>query len=340
MDASPADSFGRCPPPALASSLLSCFVFLPFFARSSEPEPQRTPTLLASRREQERLKRVPSLASSNGLAGMRREQSLEFHPPLEIQNNPGPAPELIQANHDADGFRANFLQRLATSHVLVPRERRAPKHQQVTIFDWDDTLLPTSALQEGWAPSAQERSELEDIAIQLLEKGLRYGRTFIITNAVQGWVEHSAGLYYPRLAADVLPSIDIISARTDYEANFPGDHNAWKVQAFLEVRSAMRHDIITNLISIGDSQSEMHAVHAMATEFPEALVKTVKLCEQPTAPQLLKQIELILSNFDNVATGAKDMSVSLQPVRSESSAADTPTPQSRVSGGRSPQGEV
>jgi hypothetical protein len=80
----------------------------------------------------------------------------------------------------------------------------------------------------------------------------------------------------------------------------------------------MRHDIITNLLSIGDSQSEMYAVHAMATDFPEALVKTVKLCEQPTAQQLLKQNELILNNFDNVSTGAKDMSVSLQPVRSNS----------------------
>ena len=28
----------------------------------------------------------------------------------------------------------------------------------------------------------------------------------------------------------------------------------------------------------------------MATDFPEALVKTVKLCEQPTAQQLLKQV--------------------------------------------------
>jgi hypothetical protein len=316
--------------------------FLPFFAREETPE-QRTPTLLASRKEQDRLKRVPSAASSNGLAGMRREQSLEFYPPLELHHNPGPAQELLRVTPNTVGgdmFRANFLQRLASSNVLVPRERRAPKHQQVTIFDWDDTLLPTSALQEGWAPSQQERSELEAIAIQLIEKGLTYGRTFIITNAVQGWVEHSAGLYYPRLASEVLPRIDIISARTDYEANFPGDHNAWKVQAFLEVRSAMRHDIITNLISIGDSQSEMHAVHAMATEFPEALVKTVKLCEQPTAPQLLKQIELILSNFDSVATGAKDMSVSLQPVRSDSSVGDTPTPQSRVSGGKSPGGEV
>jgi hypothetical protein len=248
---------------------------------------------------------------------MRREESaLEFVPTLEVI--PCHQPELLKDNNDADGFRAKYMQRISSHGKFVPPERRAPTHQQVTIFDWDDTLLPTSALQEGWLPTSAELSELQAIAIQLLQKALTYGRTFIITNAVQGWVEHSAGQFYPQFAADVLHRVEIISARTDYEANFPGDHNAWKVQAFLEVRRAMRHDIITNLLSIGDSQSEMYAVHAMATDFPEALVKTVKLCEQPTAQQLLKQNELILNNFDNVSTGAKDMSVSLQPVRSNS----------------------
>jgi hypothetical protein len=319
--AAPAEEMGAslagtkmCPPlPLSHDSFLRCFVFLPFLAQSADTEP--TPLLANS---SERMKRAPSAGSQLEGPKIRRDQSVEFSLPLE--EIPCHAPELLMENNDADGFRAKFLQRLASSNHLVPPERRAPRHQQVTIFDWDDTLLPTSHLQEGWVPTREELSDLEAIGIQLLEKGLTYGRTFIITNAVQGWVEHSAGMYYPRLASDVLSRVEIISARTDHEASYPGDHNQWKVLAFLEVKRAMRQDIITNLLSIGDSQSEMHAVHAMAEGYTEALVKTVKLCEQPTAQQLLKQIELVLTNFDNVATGAKDMSVSLQPVRPTSSA--------------------
>jgi hypothetical protein len=222
----------------------------------------------------------------------------------------GVVPEL--ADHsDSDGFRAHFMQRLGNHNVLVPRHLRTPKHQQVTIFDWDDTLLPTSALQQFLAPSAQDLAKVERCVVALVEKAMTYGRTFIITNALEGWVEQSCALYYPRLAAEVLPHVQIISARTAHEANFPGDVHAWKVQAFLQVRRAMRQDIITNLLSIGDSPSEMYAVHAMAMDFPEALVKTVKLCGQPTVSQLHRQVELVLDNFDTIAVNAQNMSTSL-----------------------------
>ena len=38
----------------------------------------------------------------------------------------------------------------------------------------------------------------------------------------------------------------------------------------------------------------------MATDFPDALVKTVKLCEQPTAQQLLKQVPERVSGIQAV----------------------------------------
>jgi len=45
---------------------------------------------------------------------------------------------------------------------------------------------------------------------------MKYGKTFIITNAAEGWVEYSAERYMPSLLP-VLEKITIISARTRYE---------------------------------------------------------------------------------------------------------------------------
>merc|ERR1719171_1215296 len=45
-----------------------------------------------------------------------------------------------------DDFRVSFLRKLSYQKVWVPQAQRPPQHQTVVIFDWDDTLLPTSYL--------------------------------------------------------------------------------------------------------------------------------------------------------------------------------------------------
>jgi hypothetical protein len=68
------------------------------------------------------------------------------------------------------------------------------------FFDWDDTLLPSTAL----ITLNVLTSELTDpvwktafgtftnIVIQLLETALSRGKVFIVTNGQTGWVEKSA----------------------------------------------------------------------------------------------------------------------------------------------------
>jgi hypothetical protein len=70
----------------------------------------------------------------------------------------------------------------------------------------------------------------------LLEKSVKYGDTFIITNAAKGWVEYSSQLLMPQTHA-LLESknIKIISARSDFEKKFPGETKRWKREAFVEI---------------------------------------------------------------------------------------------------------
>lgn len=218
-----------------------------------------------------------------------------------------------------DDFRVSFLRKLSYEKVWLPQAQRAPKHQTVIIFDWDDTLLCTSFLnlrQERMdqpLPAAVEKHlrGIEQAGIRLLELSQRMGHTFIITNAMNGWVEYSAAKYVPAWLP-VLQKIRVISARTRYEAQFPGNVSKWKISAFLEVQKQLDSQIITNLISLGDSNFEMDAVHVMGKEFSQALIKTIKFRENPSPEELLKQLELVGMKFERIVENARNLKIGLE----------------------------
>jgi len=208
-----------------------------------------------------------------------------------------------QLESGMDDFRVEFLKKLSYSGIWVPRIQRPPRSQTVVIFDWDDTLLCTSCLYSFGAVSVpySVRCRLHDIATvarELLETASRFGRTFIITNAAEGWVQESAARWVPGLLP-VLRQVDVISARSRYEAEFPDVHQ-WKIQAFMELRRQLDSQAITNLISIGDSNFEMDAVRIMGSQFARALVKTVKFQSDPTPQDLFKELTLLQSRLEQV----------------------------------------
>ena len=73
-------------------------------------------------------------------------------------------------------------------------------------------------------PGMSRRIEdIDKYACRLLQLSKKNGKVLIITNAAEGWVELSAQKFMPRtanmLAAN--PDIEIISARTKFEREFP-----------------------------------------------------------------------------------------------------------------------
>lgn len=57
-------------------------------------------------------------------------------------------------------------------------------------------------------------SELDDVAEQMLKIAKRLGRTYIVTNAAEGWVEMSAKRFMPKTLKEIENDVTIISART------------------------------------------------------------------------------------------------------------------------------
>lgn len=68
----------------------------------------------------------------------------------------------------------------------------------------------------------------------------------------------------------------------------------------MEVQRQLDTDLITNLVSLGDSNMEMEAVHVMGNKFDTALVKTIKFRENPTPEELVKQLELVVQKFEKI----------------------------------------
>jgi len=218
-----------------------------------------------------------------------------------------------------DDHRLAYLSKLSYQKVWVPQAQRPPSHQTVIIFDWDDTLLCTTFLNfrqdQALTPTIERQlRSIERAGVKLLERALCLGHTFIITNAMNGWVEYSAAKWCPEYL-QVLQKVRVISARGKYESQFPNEVSQWKIQSFLEVQRQLNSEIITNLISLGDSNFEMDAVHVMGKEFSQAFIKTIKFQEHPNPEELLKQLELVTQKFEKIVENARNLKIGLERKR-------------------------
>jgi len=174
--------------------------------------------------------------------------------------------------------------------AAMPRRSGAKGFENtVIIFDWDDTLLCSSALHNC---QLDQFAELEQVVESLLLSSMDMGRTIIVTNAMDTWIQESASRFMPKLLP-TLVRLSIVYARTNHERLYPGDAFAWKREAFREVlRYWVGRDL--NLVVLGDSLSEIRAAEAMAKSLGSAAaVKTVKFKALPSLSDLLGQLRAV-----------------------------------------------
>lgn len=217
---------------------------------------------------------------------------------------------------DVDRFRYQYLSKISIQKAWIPEVQRKPKHQTIVVFDWDDTLLYTTFVNYFRGQVLPEKSEeylkrIESSACQLLETAMSLGHTYIITNAQDGWVEESAAQYMPSLVP-LLNRVRIISARSTQEAKCNGDVAQWKVKAFLEMGQEFDSDILTNLISIGDSEYELKAANTLGKQFANGFTKTIKLKECPSLMEQAKELDVLLPKLSTIVEKACDLVVKLE----------------------------
>ena len=197
------------------------------------------------------------------------------------------------------------------------------QYNSLIIFDWDDTLFPTSFLaKNGYFSENLFLAELEDKIQKKLEKleksvlelinlSLTKGEVFIITNASEGWVEYTSSKYYPKFF-EILDKIKIISARGEWEGTFPDNINKWKMNSFSNLRKYFDSKLVTNIICLGDSMLEIEAGKFLANCFQEAFIKTIKFKEDPKPEELNKQLTLVIKQFNIIHSSIKSLTIRVE----------------------------
>lgn len=198
--------------------------------------------------------------------------------------------------------------------------------QTLLIFDWDDTILPSTWIsRQGLRLDAasivtdeqkEQLSSMAECAIRTLRVAKRYGKVVLVTNAEQGWIELSCKKFMPSLCP-VLENIKIQSARALYEKPGVTQPSVWKSFAF-------RHEIqdfyktadpqwSKNIISFGDAMHERLAVFNVTNDMSNCYTKSFKFMEQPHLEQLRKEHELIYWCLRHIVShaGTLDLQVSI-----------------------------
>lgn len=137
-------------------------------------------------------------------------------------------------------MRIRYLSKLAKEQIWLPPVKQPKTNENLVILDWDDTLFPTSHLNpvdeahyDQLAAKYQKfLTEVENQAIKLLQNCLKESKVVIITNAKKGWVEYSSSKFMPRLHSILMKYVKVISARVEYEDQYPTDTMKWKELAF------------------------------------------------------------------------------------------------------------
>jgi len=216
---------------------------------------------------------------------------------------------------------------------------KQPKHDKILIFDWDDTLCPTTEFFKTKGNANVPVSELQKLGKSLYELLKTYIKLFgeknifIVTNGNKGWVYESLQRLNKSLQCSqfnyfgvihnllISSNISVISANDLYSKQYPKQTELWKTLVFREI--TIKHfDLNKNnkndkninkysIISIGDSSDEFIASfetkEMMKTEFSissNILLHRIQLKYKPALSGILNQFDLL----KNVAAMLNELS--------------------------------
>jgi hypothetical protein len=199
-------------------------------------------------------------------------------------------------------------------------------HPKATIFlfDWDDTLLPTSAvgLQGGLEKTLPALlSQVDDMVVSLLRSCLKLpcSQVTILTNADEKWVWSSASFLPQTLALLRSGVVSVVSAnKRDTNQSF----ELWKddmVRAlagpYEKVLERLRPRTL-HVVAVGDCNHDLEAGRTLAQllrhQVQRSSVKAVRMRSQPSIVEILAEHRAVLSALPGLCATRGDMSCTLQ----------------------------
>lgn len=224
------------------------------------------------------------------------------------------------------------------------------------IFDWDDTLLPTTFLADAVCPNRNEMArcvlpansshlyELQqhaEVVEEVLRAAAALGRVVIVTLGARPWVFTSGAAYLPGIDIPALLeelSIEVYYGREFLVEGFKG--MAARAEAFdswvYAKRRAMANclkRILRNetplsrvqVMSIGDSTTEQQALKDVmwddsfwsAWKDVVLICKTVKMLDEPTLEDLSCELKILIWYLSFLAAHPTDFDFNLSNLSDE-----------------------
>lgn len=211
-------------------------------------------------------------------------------------------------------------------------------NQTIIIYDWDDTLCPSTSLRRFAHFDAKGRlaakmdgetlSELNMLAEQvlpLIRFSMTLGKVVIVTNARRPWVEVSCSNFLPALKAS-LKDIPVIYALELLKDGNIDDFDQGKGSYLTETKARAMKAAVSefysryprqswkNIVSIGDAFFEHAAIRQVVGERPtqkRCRTKTIKLLEGPTIAGMVVQLSIVESWLDKIVQMDNDVDIDL-----------------------------
>lgn len=184
----------------------------------------------------------------------------------------------------------------------------------IVIFDWDNTLYPSSAIDDNIF-STEDIEKLDKIIYKLLNHVMKYAQVLIITNATKNWVYKC--LENLNFTRQLIDDIKIISARDLLSGFNDVKHDVWKVAVF-EYIITTYYNSANNIISIGDDIYEYKALVNLAKKtlktniLSDKKFKTVKMFKYPEIDLFIRELNLIREQFYKIYETRKNMDLMIK----------------------------
>jgi hypothetical protein len=202
------------------------------------------------------------------------------------------------------------------------------------IFDWDDTLQPTSWMvkRNMWPDREYELSDVSEDMFKRLAKTIHsvltyaqeLGEVVIITNSDKGWVRECTQRFMPSLLP-LIDSMGVYSARHLYEERYKESPHMWKLKAFeKEVNTRFGDYELRNVVSIGDGLHERMAL--MALKSLSTLTKNVKFLALPEPDMVIKQLEFIRHFIDDIVSYGSNLDLMIGVAQTENPVSPVESP--------------
>jgi hypothetical protein len=190
----------------------------------------------------------------------------------------------------------------------------------IFVFDYDDTLFPTSYLNQK--KDIEYPELIENSINKLISTCSFFGKVYIITNAEKGWIELTLERYITNCFEIKKLLKNNVFSTIDLGVRSLGPVSEWKKYAYKNILEKDFSDGLTHqLISFGDAEGDRIGSMSIGETFKNVIVKNVLFEFLPCFERILMQHTYITEIIPSLVSNRCSLDLKIMIHRELSSSA-------------------